>query len=164
MSNPWDNYNAQTPDTAHPSHYGNGSGRETPERSRSRNRTRSVFEPPTEYLAFPEPQIYRSSSQRASPAPYHALHRNSRSDVGPLTPTRSNGNLPDFSPASPSRAASPASSYYANDEVRYGVFSDRRPANLSAQFERSESNLSHQMTNVKYVSDTPYICKPLISF
>jgi RHO1 GDP-GTP exchange protein 1/2 len=104
MSDPWDD-GASAPNTAYASYYGNGDSLDLPPRPRSR--TRSVFEPPTEYLAFPEPQIYRSSSQRVSPTPYHPLHRNSKSDSGPLAP-------PELTRSSLTRAASP---YYPTDEV-----------------------------------------------
>src|SRR5882762_9291574 len=63
MVNPWDNESI-APNTVHHSYYGNNSGLDIPGRPRSR--TQSVFEQPTEYLAFPEPQIYRSSSQRVT--------------------------------------------------------------------------------------------------
>ena len=102
----WD-YEASAPYTARPSYYGNGNGLDIPPRPRSR--TRSVFEPPTEYLAFPEPQIYRSSSQRVSPTSHRPIHRSSKSDTGPV-------DMRDLS-VSPTRGASPASSYYPNDDV-----------------------------------------------
>ena len=110
MANPWDNDTTE-PNTAHPSHFRNNSDLDMPARPRSR--TRSVFEPPTEYLAFPEPQIYRSSSQRVTSTSYHPLHRNSKSDTGPLSPEETRN-----SPLSlPARGASPASSHHSNDEV-----------------------------------------------
>ena len=105
MENPWD-YDS-SPATAHPSYYGNGDGLDIPPRPRSR--THSVFEQPTEFVTFPEPQIYRSSSQRVTS--HHApLHRNSRSDTGLLMPE-------DASNFSPSRGASPASFYFPDNEV-----------------------------------------------
>jgi hypothetical protein len=128
MANPWDD--DTEPNTAHPSHFSNGSDLDMPARPRSR--TRSVFEPPTEYLAFPEPQIYRSSSQRVTSTSYHPLHRNSKSDTGPLSPGETRDSVPLSSLA---RGASPASSYYPNDEVyccvhsscSYSVFSLVQP-------------------------------------
>jgi RHO1 GDP-GTP exchange protein 1/2 len=123
MANPWDSDDSAL-NTAHPSHYGNdpshyGNGVELDLPPRSRSRTRSVFEQPTEYLAFPEPQIYRSSSQRVtpssqrlSPSPHRPLHRNSKSDVGP-----SPVEMRDSPLSPPTRGASPASIYYPNDEV-----------------------------------------------
>lgn len=82
--------------------------------SRPHSRTRSAFEPPSEYLAFPEPSIYRTSSQRVIPSsPYHPLHRNSKSDAhisSPIGPS-------DYSPPTPVRGGSPASSYQSPEEV-----------------------------------------------
>jgi hypothetical protein len=112
MVNPWDNESI-APNTVHHSYYGNNSGLDIPGRPRSR--TQSVFEQPTEYLAFPEPQIYRSSSQRVTASQYHPLHRNSKSasDVGPFSPVETR----DLPPPSPVRGASPASFYSTNEEV-----------------------------------------------
>jgi hypothetical protein len=114
LANPWDNDTTE-PNTAHPSHF-NNNGNDLDIPARPRSRTRSVFEQPTEYLAFPEPQLYRSSSQRVTSTPYHPLHRNSKSDTGPLSPEGTPLSLP-------ARAASPASSYYPNDEVYCCVYS-----------------------------------------
>ncbi|KIM84853.1 hypothetical protein PILCRDRAFT_817654 [Piloderma croceum F 1598] len=131
MANPWDNDTTE-PNTAHPSHFSNSSDLDMPARPRSR--TRSVFEQPTEYLAFPEPQLYRSSSQRVTSTVHHPLHRNSKSDTGPLSPGDTSLDLPLSSPA---RAASPASSYYPNDE-----------------FSRSNVSLSQQLSIVNLDPET----------
>jgi len=133
MVNPWED-DTTAPNTAHPSDFGNGIGLDMPARPRSR--TRSVFEQPTEYLAFPEPQIYRSSSQRVTSTSYHPLHRNSKSDTGPLIPVET-GDIPFPSP----RGASPASSYYPNDEVCSLLIQFVHAQSL-LQFDRSNNSLS----------------------
>ena len=107
-----------TPQSYSDNGYMNGFEYERP-RSRTSARTKSVVEHPTEYLAFPEPQLYRSSSSRASPS--FPIHRNSRSDVGlSQPPGRREPRLrgtPSSSNISIARANSPASSVYHNDEV-----------------------------------------------
>ena len=122
--NPLDDYNYSA-STSHltPQQNNNMNGFELERpRSRASARTRSVFERPTEYLAFPEPQLYRSSSSRASPStsPF-PVHRNSRSDAGPSQPpSRREPSLreaPSSSNVSITRAESPANSVYHNDEV-----------------------------------------------
>lgn len=84
--------------------------------SRPHSRTRSVFETPSEYLAFPEAPLYRTSSQsqRVIPSPSHqSLQRNSRSEAyipRPISPS-------DYSPPSPVHGGSPASSFQSLEEV-----------------------------------------------
>lgn len=111
VSHSWDG-NTQSPTTAHPSHYANGLNVPQPPQH-PRNRTRSVFEPPTEFLPFPEPQVYRSSSQRASPVPHYPIHRNSRSDGSPSGQIQTK----DLPPTPINRTTSPTSSFYPSDDV-----------------------------------------------
>jgi hypothetical protein len=148
LINHWDD-DTSAPSTAHPSYYGTSDALDIPPRPRSR--TRSVFEPPTEYLAFPEPQIYRSSSQRASPTPYHPRHRNSKSDTRSLTPVET-GDLPL---SSPMRGASPASSYYPTDEVSVCIILNCIYSTF-LQFNQSNSSLSQQLSAVKCVIVTQF--------
>jgi hypothetical protein len=80
LANPWDNP-PSTPDTARPRVHSmvELSGR-PPSRTASASVTRSG------YMAFPEPQIYRSSSSRPTLQPAHTLnHRHSRSEL--ISPT-----------------------------------------------------------------------------
>ncbi|KAF9223416.1 hypothetical protein BS17DRAFT_705412 [Gyrodon lividus] len=69
LLNPWD----ATPTARRPT-----SRLDVPPRSRSRTRSALEAVPPT--IAFPEPEIYRSASQRSTVHPHY--HRSSRSDSG----------------------------------------------------------------------------------
>jgi len=72
---------------------------------RPRNRTRSTFGSASSPIAFPEPEIYRSASQRSTLRPKH--HRLSKSEAG------SSGRTPEdnflsrsYTPATPASASS----------------------------------------------------------
>ncbi|KAH7884721.1 hypothetical protein F5I97DRAFT_1929559 [Phlebopus sp. FC_14] len=74
---------------------------------RSRSRTRSAYEPVPPTIAFPEPEIYRSASQRSSLHPYQ--HRSSRSDSGhPSRPPEYEYDdaTPPYMPATPGSTSS----------------------------------------------------------
>ncbi|KIJ62800.1 hypothetical protein HYDPIDRAFT_29949 [Hydnomerulius pinastri MD-312] len=79
---------------------------------RSRSRTRSAYEPVPPTIAFPEPEIYRSASQRSTVYPNY--HRSSRSDSGhpsghssgPPEYEVGNNETPPYSPATPGSASS----------------------------------------------------------
>lgn len=74
------------------------------------SRSVSVFETGTPTMAFPEPQLYRSVSQRQTLQPPGTLsHRHSRSDLGSAALTMHRDQ-------SSTSVVSTASSYYVNDE------------------------------------------------
>ncbi|KAH7930131.1 hypothetical protein BV22DRAFT_1028615 [Leucogyrophana mollusca] len=81
---------------------------------RSRSRTRSAYESaaPTT-MPFPEPEIYRSSSQRSTLNPHSPRHRISRSDVG-HSQRSLDGETPSSSsaPYTPDSASSTSSAYF----------------------------------------------------
>ncbi|KAH7911069.1 hypothetical protein BJ138DRAFT_1113504 [Hygrophoropsis aurantiaca] len=86
---------------------------------RSRSRTRSAYEavaPAT--IPFPEPEIYRSSSQRSTLNPQLARHRTSKSDSGhsqrPLDSDTASSSSAPYTPAS---ASSESSIYFPSDDL-----------------------------------------------
>lgn len=108
--NPWDE-NA-TPVTARP--------RDLPPRSRTR--TASVFESGSGVMAFPEPELYRSSSQRSTLSPnvgHNLRHRASNSDFGPASSSLGRIHR-DLSSTSLASFAS-SSSYHPTDDFEAEV-------------------------------------------
>ncbi|KDQ59244.1 hypothetical protein JAAARDRAFT_192767 [Jaapia argillacea MUCL 33604] len=63
--------------------------------ARPRSRAASAYEPESAQMAFPEPQVYRSTSQRSNAPP--PRHRASKSDLGPSPPPQRFYRAPSIS-------------------------------------------------------------------
>lgn len=111
LANPWEN-SPPTPDTARPRVH---SMVELSGRPPSRTASAAVQRSGGGYMAFPEPQIYRSTSSRPSLQPAHPLsHRHSRSEL--ISPTL--GLHPG--PSTTSFMSTTSSYHQDNDSDHYG--------------------------------------------
>ncbi|KAF9238478.1 hypothetical protein BU15DRAFT_88333 [Melanogaster broomeanus] len=101
---------------------------------RSRSRTRSAVDLVLPTMAFPEPEIYRSASQRSAFHPYH--HRSSRSDSGHTLALEYEDTDNGTSPYSPSLTlpADEVESSFPGLDSKVGMLT-RELSNMSLQSE-----------------------------
>lgn len=143
-------YTATPPASVYATHNNHRISLDVPDRPPSR--ASSAYEAETTYMPFPEPQLYRSSSQRSTQRP-HNVHRSTRSDslLSPdslLTPTPTRFS---YSGASSYSGDSRPPSIQDTPEVRLSRRGFQLPFQSTNQAQWPASELASELSDLTYV-------------